>query len=157
MFFADDSYLYCQALEDEANRVMSLLCSFEIASGIVEVGENCLYLGLPNTMNRNKSVMLGFLKEKMRNQIKGWDGMFLSRTGKEVLLKMVVQSLPTYAMRVFLLPKKGPLASENPFVVSDHPSLANQKVFSLMKVGESSWDEECNGESSGVYSVESVY
>ncbi|KAF4400660.1 hypothetical protein G4B88_023068 [Cannabis sativa] len=38
-----------------------------------------------------------------------------------------------------------------------HPSLANQKVSSLMKVGESSWDEECNGESSGVYSVESVY
>ncbi|XP_060972136.1 uncharacterized mitochondrial protein AtMg00310-like [Cannabis sativa] len=72
--------------------------------GIAEAGENSFYLGLPNTLGRNKTSMLGFLKDKMRKRIQSWEGRFLSKVGKELLIKSVAQSLPSYAMNVFLLP-----------------------------------------------------
>ena len=38
--------------------------------------------------------------------LQGWKGKILSKVGKEVLIKAVAQSLPTYAMGVFQLPLK---------------------------------------------------
>uniref|UniRef100_A0A803PQG5 Reverse transcriptase domain-containing protein n=1 Tax=Cannabis sativa TaxID=3483 RepID=A0A803PQG5_CANSA len=133
LLFADDSYVYCQALEEEASHVLLLLQTFEGASGqkvnlhkssaffssntatntrnsicnmmhIQEAVEDSMYLGLPSIVGQNKNAVLGFLKERMRKRINGWEGRFLSRAGKEILIKTVVQSLPSYAMNVFLLP-----------------------------------------------------
>ncbi|XP_062085599.1 uncharacterized protein LOC133791697 [Humulus lupulus] len=133
MFFADDSYLFCQATRGAAESVLTLLHLFETASGqkvntskssiffspntdtssrtqicsilgMTEATEGSLYLGLPNIIGRNKNAILGFIKNKVISRIKGWEGKFLSRAGKEILLKTVIQSLPTYAMSVFLLP-----------------------------------------------------
>ncbi|XP_062086997.1 uncharacterized protein LOC133793717 [Humulus lupulus] len=133
MFFADDSYLYCKATESATNSVMELLGYFQLASGqqvnlskssvffstntradarvkicdmlkVSEAGESCTYLGLPNILGRNKNTILGFLKDKMRKKIQSWEGKFLSKAGKELLIKTVAQSLPSYAMNVFLLP-----------------------------------------------------
>uniref|UniRef100_A0A803NKE8 Reverse transcriptase domain-containing protein n=1 Tax=Cannabis sativa TaxID=3483 RepID=A0A803NKE8_CANSA len=72
--------------------------------GIFEADENGTYLGLPYAIGRNKNSILGFLKDKLRKRINGWEGRMLSRAGKEVLLKSVAQALPNYAMCVFLLP-----------------------------------------------------
>uniref|UniRef100_A0A803P924 Reverse transcriptase domain-containing protein n=1 Tax=Cannabis sativa TaxID=3483 RepID=A0A803P924_CANSA len=133
LLFADDSYIYCQASEDEVNHVLSLLQLFEAALGqkvnlhkssaffnsntttvtrdrifsmmrIQEVGVDSMYQGLPSIVGRNKNAVLGFLKEKMKKRINGWVGKFLSRAGKEVLIKSVVQALPSYAMNIFLFP-----------------------------------------------------
>uniref|UniRef100_A0A803QIF3 Reverse transcriptase zinc-binding domain-containing protein n=1 Tax=Cannabis sativa TaxID=3483 RepID=A0A803QIF3_CANSA len=71
---------------------------------MVIAGEGSLYLGLPSTLSRNKSAVLGYLKERVRKKVEGWEMKFLSRAGKEVLIKTVAQSLPSYAMSVFLLP-----------------------------------------------------
>lgn len=71
---------------------------------MTEATDGSLYLGLPNIIGRKKTVILGFLKNKIINRLNSWNGKFLSRAGKEVLLKSVIQSLPTYAMSVFLLP-----------------------------------------------------
>lgn len=62
------------------------------------------YMGLPYIMRRNKSAMLGFLKESLVDRIKGWDKGWLSKGGKEILLKMAAQSLPSHAMSIFVLP-----------------------------------------------------
>uniref|UniRef100_A0A803PCN2 Reverse transcriptase domain-containing protein n=1 Tax=Cannabis sativa TaxID=3483 RepID=A0A803PCN2_CANSA len=133
MLFADDSYLYCKATVDEARRILELLQNFERASGqqvnfvksliffstnaepnvrnqlcsllgMNAAIEDSFYLGLPSTMTRNKTAVLGYLKTKVRKRLQSWEGRFLSRVGKEVLVKAVVQSLPSYAMSVFLLP-----------------------------------------------------
>lgn len=133
MLFADDSYIYCKADVGEANKIRELLQEYEQASGqkvnidkssvffssnvisynkvlvcqalqMLEADNRSKYLGLPNTMGRNKSVILGFLKDKVHARIKTWDGKYISRAGKEILIKSVAQALPSYAMSVFLLP-----------------------------------------------------
>uniref|UniRef100_A0A803Q318 Uncharacterized protein n=1 Tax=Cannabis sativa TaxID=3483 RepID=A0A803Q318_CANSA len=62
------------------------------------------YLGLPSTIGKNKSTLLGYLKDRVQKRLQGWGGNFLSRAGKEVLIKSIYQSLPSYAMSMFLLP-----------------------------------------------------
>lgn len=71
---------------------------------MTEAAENSLYLGLPSIIGRNKNAVLGFLKDKVRKRILSWEGKIISKPGKEVLLKTVIQALPSYAMGVFLLP-----------------------------------------------------
>ena len=76
-------------------RVLNLL-------GVSEGQEGTTYLGLPNMMGRNKSSALQFIKDQLRDRINTWHGKFLSRVGREVLLKTVAHALPTYTMNVCL-------------------------------------------------------
>ena len=69
-----------------------------------EADEHNKYLGLPNILGRKKSVLMGYLKEKVKSRIKSWDGKLIAKSGKETLIKSVAQALPTYSMNVFLLP-----------------------------------------------------
>lgn len=71
---------------------------------MMEANTSITYLGLPNMMGQSKSVTLGFLKEKVRKRVLNWDGRSITEAGKEVLVKLVVQTLPTYVMNVFLVP-----------------------------------------------------
>ena len=133
IFFADDCYLFCKATEGDTLAVKNLLQLFQSASGqevnllksfayfsrntssqtrkdlcsilsISEATANSLYLGLPNSVGRNKRALFGFIKEKLSQKILSWESNFLSKAGKELLLKTVAHSMPTYAMGVFLLP-----------------------------------------------------
>ncbi|XP_074347096.1 putative mitochondrial protein AtMg00310 [Apium graveolens] len=72
----------------------------------MEANEHSTYLGLPNIIGRNKSAILGYLKDNVNMRIRSWDGIFISRAGKEILVKQVAQALPVYAMNVFLLPQE---------------------------------------------------
>ncbi|WOG96664.1 hypothetical protein DCAR_0416000 [Daucus carota subsp. sativus] len=69
-----------------------------------EANDHSLYLGLPNIIGRNKSSIFGYLKEKLQNRLQDWGNKILSKDGKEVSLKTVAQTLPNYAIGVFLLP-----------------------------------------------------
>ncbi|XP_060964770.1 uncharacterized protein LOC133033724 [Cannabis sativa] len=81
--------------------------------GIQEAGENSLYLGLPCTIGRNKNAVFDFVKDKVCKRILSWEGRFLSKAGKELLLKTVAQAIPNHAMSVFLLPMKTYLRQYN--------------------------------------------
>ena len=63
------------------------------------------YLGLPSLIGKSKKAIFNFLKEKLWKRLQGWNKKFLSRAGKEVLIKTVAQAIPTYCMSSFLLPK----------------------------------------------------
>lgn len=69
-----------------------------------EATEHSTYLGLPNIIGRNKSELLGYLKDRVNTKIRSWDNKFISRAGKEILVKQVAQTMPSYAINVFLLP-----------------------------------------------------
>lgn len=71
---------------------------------MAEADTSTRYLGLPNLLGQKKSVLLGFLKTKLEQKIRVWERKPVSKAGQEILIKMVGQSLPTYAMSVFLLP-----------------------------------------------------
>lgn len=71
-----------------------------------EVDKFKSYLGLPTLIGRGKYHTFSFLKDMVWKKMQGWKGRLLSRVGKEVLIKTVAQSIPTYAMRVFQLPRK---------------------------------------------------
>lgn len=66
-----------------------------------EADDKTKYMGLPNTLGRNKSVILGYLKNRLQDKIQGWDKKMLSKGGNEILLKTVAQSLPNYTMSMF--------------------------------------------------------
>ena len=73
---------------------------------VKEVEKFDSYVGLPTLIGRRKYDTFAFLKERVWKKMQGWKGKLLSRVGKEVLIKTVAQSIPTYTMGVFQLPRK---------------------------------------------------
>ncbi|XP_059441892.1 uncharacterized protein LOC132174217 [Corylus avellana] len=134
LLFADDSLLFCRASILEWDRVQQVLEVYEKASGqqlnrsktsiffskntkteakmaiLVAAGVNSTaryekYLGLLALIGRSKVSAFTSITGRIWDRINGWKEKFLSQAGKEVLLKAVVQSIPTYTMSVFQLPK----------------------------------------------------
>uniref|UniRef100_A0A2N9GM00 RNase H type-1 domain-containing protein n=1 Tax=Fagus sylvatica TaxID=28930 RepID=A0A2N9GM00_FAGSY len=64
------------------------------------------YLGLPSMVGRSKYASFTHLKERMWHKVQGWKKKLLTQAGKEVLIKAVIQAIPTYTMHCFKLPKK---------------------------------------------------
>lgn len=75
----------------------------------VGVALNCnyeKYLGLPTIVGRSKYQAYRSIKERIWAKISSWKNTFLSQAGKKVMLKVVIQGIPTFTMSVFMLPKK---------------------------------------------------
>jgi hypothetical protein len=66
---------------------------------------NDKYLGLLVYMGRSKAQTFAYLKDRIWKKIQGWKIKLLSKAGKEVLIKAVIQSMPTYVMSIFDLTK----------------------------------------------------
>ena len=71
--------------------------------GFREVDRHEKYLGLPTVIGRSKKMVFGVLTERVWKKLQGWEEKLLSRAGKEVLLKSVIQSIPTYMMSLFAI------------------------------------------------------
>ncbi|XP_059628916.1 uncharacterized protein LOC132271532 isoform X2 [Cornus florida] len=129
----DDSLIFCQASCSEVRSVKRILSAYELASGqvvnfskssiffskntspfrrrrlcsILGIGEEGLkakYLGMPAIIGRSKSDVFHFVSQKVQDRLSAWKAKYLSKGGKEVLIKAVLSSLPTYVMSCFRLP-----------------------------------------------------
>ena len=72
--------------------------------GVAEVKHYEEYLGLPTLVGRNKRASFDKLKQRVWKRLQGWEGKLLSQAGREVLIKSVIQSIPTFTMSCFKLP-----------------------------------------------------
>ncbi|CAN6690416.1 unnamed protein product [Malus baccata var. baccata] len=133
LFFADDTLICLQANLRNGKNIMHILNKYCLASGqmmnshksSVYFGRNTpdqvrsqlgsllgmpvvsdpgVYLGLPAIWGRSKRSSLAFVKGRVMGKIQGWKQSALSFAGKEVLLKAVVQAIPTYPMNLFKFP-----------------------------------------------------
>ena len=72
---------------------------------VEEQADPGIYLGMLAVVGKNKRQLFEFVRRKVWNRIQNWNGRRLSRAGKEICLKTVAQSIPTYVMQLLLLPK----------------------------------------------------
>jgi len=63
------------------------------------------YLCLPMTCSKSKVNTFKEIQEKISKRVMGWKEKFISKAGREVLIKTVAQVIPTHSISVFSLPK----------------------------------------------------
>ena len=72
----------------------------------VKIMENCeKYLGLPMVGGKSKVNTFKELGEKITRRVMRWKEKYISKAGREILIKTVAQAIPTYTMRIFKIPK----------------------------------------------------
>jgi hypothetical protein len=67
----------------------------------------CTYLGLPLHTKKLPTSILQSLIQKIANRLPGWKRNFLTYPGRELLVKSVLSTMPTYFLTVFKMPKWG--------------------------------------------------
>ncbi|POO03847.1 LOW QUALITY PROTEIN: hypothetical protein TorRG33x02_001510, partial [Trema orientale] len=133
LFFADDSLVFTRATIQDAEILHRILSWYERASsqkinleksvitlslntdisttqailqilGLTSVQSHDRYLGLPSVVSRNKRKTFEYILERIRKRVQSWRRGLFSSGGREILIKAVLQSIPTYVMSIFKLP-----------------------------------------------------
>lgn len=133
MFFADDTMIFYHATPEYAvnlkhileryARVSGQVINLEKSStvfsskitstkkaqiqtilGVQVVDKLDKYLGMPSVVGKSKKHIFGMIQERIWKRINGWGEKMLFTAGKEVLIKAVLQSIPTYIISCFFLP-----------------------------------------------------
>ncbi|KAL5749377.1 hypothetical protein ACOSP7_023980 [Xanthoceras sorbifolium] len=107
--------LYARALGQIVNFDKSAMCYNKQISrfeGLIlarALGVNLVpcherYLGLPSFASKDKKGLFANIRDRVWGKLKGWNSSLFSAEGREVLIKAVVQAIPTYSMNLFKLP-----------------------------------------------------
>ena len=62
------------------------------------------YLGLPSMVVRDRNATFAYIKDRVWHRINSWSSKCLSKAGHEVMIKSVLQAIPSYVMSIFQLP-----------------------------------------------------
>lgn len=68
------------------------------------VGKHQKYLGIPTASGSSKKLLFHSILDQVWKKLRGWKEKLLSRVRKEVLIKAVVQAIPTYLIGVYKFP-----------------------------------------------------
>jgi hypothetical protein len=104
--------LYCQGSGQKINHDKSMIffgnhCAMEIKERVMSsfgVHTEALqdsYLGMPTDVGRSPTGTFSFLPDRMWKRVNCLSDRPLSRQGKEIFLKSVIQAISTYAMSCF--------------------------------------------------------
>ncbi|XP_057719433.1 uncharacterized protein LOC130933842 [Arachis stenosperma] len=134
LLFADDCIIFSKDSEEEVYQLITILNMYTEASGQrINVDKSGItfgnqvpirnraeieeilglpawdqpgkYLGLPVQWGRSKNNALRWIEERVSDKLCGWKEKLLTQSGREVLIKSVIQAIPAYAMNVVLFPK----------------------------------------------------
>ena len=132
LFFADDSLLFCRSTPQECEKVLEILDTYSKCSGqhinktkttiffsksttserkqhikealdVPEIRSYEKYLGLPSLIGRRKRASFNYIKERVWRKLQGWEEKLFSQAGREILIKAVIQAIPTYTISCFKL------------------------------------------------------
>lgn len=103
---------YCLVAEQEINLNKSGIffskgCSQSLKDNMARelrvpiIDKTGKYLGIPSDWGESKLQMFAWVLGRINSKLESWKEKLLSKAGKEVPLKMVVQALPQYTMSVF--------------------------------------------------------
>jgi hypothetical protein len=130
LLFADDRVVFLEASTGNLEALRTVLRKYELCSGqrvnlqksSIYFGKGCAeglknsletllgvqaealserYLGLPTVVGKSKNGAFKYIQDRARGKVAGMKGQGLSKKGKEVLIKSVVQSVSTYPMGCF--------------------------------------------------------
>jgi len=130
LLFADDSTVFLKASDSNLQALKDVSQKYERCSGkkvnfqksSIYFGKGCneqvksnlkiildiqceallkKYLGLPTVVGRKKNGVFKNLIARSRGKVSGWNGLGLSKAGKEALVKSVLHATSTYTMAVF--------------------------------------------------------
>jgi len=132
--FADDTLVFCEAEKAHLLKIKNVLLSFQAFSGLVvnfhktgmlaigkeeEWGQQAAnliecklvqlpmtYLGIPLGASMRKRASWQCIIDKIHKKLQTWKCCCLSRAGRVVLVKSVLNSLPIYYLSLFRMPKK---------------------------------------------------
>lgn len=96
---------------DKSSLFLSSNCSSSIKAEILYllnlriIPSNAKHLGLPLFFQRNKSLAFAKLKNMILSKISGWKAKLLSQAACTTLIKAVANTIPSFSMSFFLLPK----------------------------------------------------
>jgi len=62
------------------------------------------YLRIPSDWGQTKKDMFAWVLARVEKKLEGWKEKLISKAGKAILIKTVVQALPQYAMSLFKIP-----------------------------------------------------
>lgn len=134
LLFADDSFLFFKATTEQTTAIQNILNSYARFSGqavnfqksaiffsanvhmdkqeeikqflgVRNEVQDSRYLGLPSLIGRLKKTVFRYLKDKIFQRIQNLSSKLLSRAGKAVMIKNVLQTIPAYTMSCFKVPK----------------------------------------------------
>ncbi|GJR79308.1 transposon TX1 uncharacterized 149 kDa protein [Tanacetum coccineum] len=130
--FADDTLIFCGASKENLLNVKRVLRCFQLSAGLkinfsksmvygVGIDDSLVcvrgdnlgcsvglipfrYLGLPVGANHIFKLVWDPVIESFRDRLSKWKTKFISRAGRVVLLKLILNSLPLYFMSLFQVP-----------------------------------------------------
>lgn len=134
LFFADDATFFGKAAEENMYQLVEILNKYTQHSGQrINISKSGViagkfmaprlkgslarilhmqlwdnpgkYLGLPADWGRSKISALSWIKERILKKIEGWKESLLNQAGKEVLIKAILQAIPSYTMAIVRFPK----------------------------------------------------
>lgn len=89
--------MFSKNVKEETQAILSRMLGMEV------VDSHERYLGLPTYVGRKKTKYFQYIKDRLEVKLVVWQGKCLSGANKDILIRVVAQTLPSYAMSVFRL------------------------------------------------------